>query len=250
MAGAADADWVAGLHAAQALLDDHPERAGLLMVQKGRHDARIGALIERARERGIRIQSRPKAALDRLYPGAHQGVLVRVRETLLRDEGALLAAVDSVSTPLLLALDGIEDPRNLGACIRSADAAGADGVILPRSRSAPLGAAARKAASGAIDRVPIFEVANLARCLTHLGEAGVLIIGSDANAGRRWCEADYRGPTALVLGNEGRGLRRLTAERCDELVAIPMAGAAGSLNVSVACGVLLFEAIRQRGAST
>ncbi len=246
MDGDADSDLIAGLHACTALLSEHPERAFSLLVQKGRRDARIASVVELARARGIRIQPRPKAALDRLHPGAHQGVVVRVRGTVPGDEHALLEGLEGNANPLLLILEGIEDPRNLGACIRSADAAGACGVVLPRSRSAPLGASASKAASGAVDRMSIYEVANLARTLARLRERGIHIVGSDPGAELHWSEVDYRQPTALVLGNEGSGIRRLTRERCDQLVAIPMAGRAGSLNVSVACGVLLFEAVRQR----
>jgi len=151
--------------------------------------------------------------------------------------------------PLLLVLDGVQDPHNLGACLRSADAAGVTAVIAPRDRSAGLTAVARKVAAGAAETVPFVPVVNLARALRDLKERGVWLVGTDDTADKTLFEADLKGPVALVMGSEGEGLRRLTRECCDQLVSIPMAGAVESLNVSVATGVVLFEAVRQRTAA-
>jgi 23S rRNA (guanosine2251-2'-O)-methyltransferase len=150
----------------------------------------------------------------------------------------------------LLVLDGVEDPRNLGACLRTADAAGIDAVVVPKAHSAPLTAAAQKAATGAAESVPVLRAPNLARTLRWLKQAGVWVVGADAATDRSLYATSLAPPVAIVLGGEGRGLRRLTRDLCDELVAIPMVGAVASLNVSVAAGVVLFELLRQAGPSS
>ncbi len=239
-------DLVVGLHAATALLQANPERASVVLIQRGRRDRRIGAVMDLARAAGVRLQVRPRQALDRLHGGPHQGVVVRLQRARALDQSDLEAWLEQAAEPFLLVLDGVEDPRNLGACLRTADAAGVDAVIVPRSRSASLGAAAYKSASGALEHVPVYSVPNLARALRSVASFGVRIIGAADDAPCSWCVADYRGPLAIVLGGEAAGLRRLTRQACDELVAIPMQGRVSSLNVSVAAGVLLFEALRQR----
>jgi 23S rRNA (guanosine2251-2'-O)-methyltransferase len=165
----------------------------------------------------------------------------------MADEDELHARLAKLARPgLVLALDGVQDPRNLGACLRSAEAAGVDAVLLPKRRSAPVTAVARKAAAGAAESSFLVEVTNLARALDRLKEAQFRIVGAADDAARPWSEEDWTGPTVLVVGGEENGLRALTRAKCDALVSIPMAGAVTSLNVSVATGVLLFEAVRQR----
>jgi 23S rRNA (guanosine2251-2'-O)-methyltransferase len=177
-------------------------------------------------------------------------VAARVRAAAALDEDHLFQSLlPGIAGPaLLLVLDGVTDPHNLGACLRSADAFGAHAVVVPRDHSAPLNATARKAASGAADVVPLVSVTNLARTLRALQEAGVWIVGAAGEAAQALGSVDLKGPIALVLGAEGSGLRRLTREHCDFLAAIPLAGTVSSLNVSVAAGVFLYEAARQRGA--
>jgi 23S rRNA (guanosine2251-2'-O)-methyltransferase len=177
----------------------------------------------------------------------HQGVIARVRRQAAKiDEHNLLSALTRTVNPLVLVLDGVQDPHNLGACLRSAAAAGALAVIVPRDNSAPLTPVARRAAAGAAESLPLVTVTNLARTLRDLKEAGVWIYGASHDAEASLYETDLRGPVALVLGGEGKGLRRLTREHCDGLFRIPMSGAVESLNVSVAAGISLFEVMRQR----
>ena len=201
----------------------------------------------RARSAGCALQRVPRRTLERLVGKvSHQGVVIRYRpvERSFLDFDGLLAGVHDAS--LLLVLDEVQDPRNLGACLRSAAAAGADALLVPRRRSAPLGAAARKAASGAGETTPVVRVGNLADALLRLRAAGLRVLGAVPEGPDSIFEVDLQGPLAFVLGAEGGGLRRLTASRCDALVRIPMRGRVGSLNVSVAAGVCLFEALRRR----
>ncbi|MGH8267894.1 MAG: 23S rRNA (guanosine(2251)-2'-O)-methyltransferase RlmB, partial [Steroidobacteraceae bacterium] len=181
---------------------------------------------------------------------AHQGVAADVAPLPPWSEDQLLAALQSAPTPLLLALDGVQDPHNLGACIRSADACGALAVIVPRDRAAQLTPAVRKVAVGAAETTPVAAVTNLARTLKLLKEAGLWVVGADAVGAKPAFGVDLRGPIVLVLGAEGAGLRRLTRESCDFLVRLPLLGAVESLNVSVAAGMLLYEAVRQRSLAS
>lgn len=243
-----DSNHVGGLHAVRAALEQ-PDAVERLWVDRARRDARVRALLDRAHAAGVASERVTREQLDALLPGVnHQGVVALCRGTTARDEGALKQLVAERDCPLLLVLDGVTDPHNLGACLRSADAAGVDAVVAPRDRAAGLGATARKVAAGAAEHVPFVQVTNLARTLAWLGEAGVWCVGLAGEGEAPLHQADLRGPLALVLGSEGRGLRRLTRERCDLLVHIPMHGTVGSLNVSVATGVALFEARRQRDA--
>jgi len=242
-------ETVYGLHAVGSLLTEHPGDIRELLVATGRTDRRLGELLEQAAAAGIAVTRLPRRELDTLVPGArHQGAVARVGQAIrtrgLADLEALLGALDHA--PLLLVLDGIQDPHNLGACLRTADAAGVDAVIVPRDRAAGITPVVRKVASGAAETLPLFAVTNLARALRSLKAAGVWLWGASDDAQCSLHESDFRGPLALVLGGEGRGLRRLTRELCDFEVAIPMAGHVSSLNVSVAAGVLLYEAVRQR----
>jgi 23S rRNA (guanosine2251-2'-O)-methyltransferase len=245
------ADHAYGLHTVEGLIAANPVKIREITVAAGRHDRRLAGLIAAAEARGIAVHRLSGGELDRLLPGVrHQGVIATLvlqssdgfRE---QDLAAFLAGL--AGPPFLLILDGVQDPHNLGACLRTADAAGVQAVIVPRDRAAGITPVVRKVACGAAETVPVFTVTNLARSLRALKEAGVWIFGASDDADRTLYDTDLRGPLALVLGGEGKGLRRLTRELCDYLVAIPMAGRVESLNVSVAAGVLLFEARRQRG---
>ncbi len=241
---------VIGIQAVRAVLRDAPARGRTLYLQQGRRDARVNELIGLARAAGVRYQSVESAWFKRrVAEGAHQGVLLECHELAVADEKALSAAWSSFgSQPLILVLDGVTDPRNFGACLRTAAAAGVDAVVVPKRNSAPLSAVALKTAQGGAENLLIVAVSNLSRCLKQLQRKGVWVIGADGEAEQDYQHMDARGPLALVMGSEGRGLRRLTRENCDLLVKIPMSGNVSSLNVSVASGVLLFEILRQRGA--
>ncbi len=236
-----------GLHAVRTLLRQRPERAALLILQKGRDDARINELMQLAQASSIKTEWRDTRELDRLAGDErHQGACLQIRSVGALGEGALDDLLDSVATPLLLVLDGVQDPHNLGACLRTADAAGVSAVIVPKDRAAGLSATVRKVASGAAETVPLIQVTNLARTLRWLKEREVWIVGTDDQAEHSLYSSKLTGPLAIVLGAEGAGMRRLTRESCDALVSIPMRGVVESLNVSVAAGVLLYEAVRQR----
>ncbi len=216
-------------------------------MAEARKDARACNLRERAQAAGIRVQTVGVEALTKLAGDvAHQGAVAAVRPLKAWDEQDLSFALSEISDPLLLVLDGVTDPHNLGACLRTADAAGAHVLIIPKDRAAAVDGIARKVAAGAAEFVPVATVTNLARTLTMLKERGVWVVGTDAGADQTLYDADLDRPLALVLGAEGDGMRRLTREHCDFLVRIPMSGWVESLNVSVAAGVALFEARRQR----
>lgn len=239
---------VYGLHAVAALLAQDPGRVRVIHVQRGRRDDRIGAIVEAARASGIRVEPAERAWLDRRCDGSHQGVVADCHDLRLADEAQLEDRWGSLAVPrLILVLDGLTDPRNVGACLRSANAAGVQAVLLPRRRSAPLNDVALKTAAGGAEGLLLVEVANLARRLAWLQEQGVWIIGADGSADLDWHQADLTGDCAIVVGSEGEGMRALTRKHCDQLVRIPMLGRVSSLNVSVAAGILLFEAVRQRG---
>tara|TARA_Y100001933_G_scaffold264008_1_gene327773 strand:+ start:1589 stop:2338 length:750 start_codon:yes stop_codon:yes gene_type:complete len=239
---------VFGIHAVAALLDEDPARVRSLHVQRGRRDARVAALVTRAREQGIRVETVERAWLDRRSEGSHQGILAVCHALAPLTEQAFEARFEDLTPPyLLLVLDGVTDPRNLGACLRSASAAGVQAVLLPRRRSAPLSDVALKTAAGGAEGLLIVEVANLVRRLEWLKARGVWVVGAAGDAGVPWHGADLESSCAIVLGSEGAGMRDLTRRSCDVLVSIPMQGRVSSLNVSVAAGVLLFEAVRQRG---
>ena len=243
-----DEALVFGLHSVRTLLQQRPERASKLLLQKGRDDARVNEIAQLARAASIKVEYRDVAELDRLASGdRHQGACLQMRPAAVLGEGALDELLDPLTVPpLLLVLDGVQDPHNLGACLRTADAAGAHAVIVPRDRAAGLSPTVRKVASGAAETMPLIQVVNLARTLRWLKERNIWLIGTDDQAPKSLYETDLRGPMALVLGAEGPGLRRLTRESCDALVSIPMLGTVESLNVSVATGVVMYEALRQR----
>jgi 23S rRNA (guanosine2251-2'-O)-methyltransferase len=235
-----------GLHAVRAVLERRPETVLAAKVLRGAS----GKLAELERvlvARGIALERVARVDLDRIAEGGvHQGVVVEVAaapEFSIGDFEDLVVAKGRSAR--LLVLDGVEDPRNLGACLRTADAAGIHAVVVPKDHSAKLTATAVKTSTGAAETVPVFRAPNLARTLTWLKEAGVWVVGADAEAPKSLYQTKLEPPVAMVLGGEGRGVRRLTRDLCDELVYIPMAGSVESLNVSVATGIVLFELLRQ-----
>ena len=238
-----------GIHAVDVILRRSPERIISLSIQSDRNDKRIQGLLSLAQNQGVAIGRVAKADLDEMVSQRHQGVVAVIKPRQAdggvseRDLSGYLKGIDC---PLVLVLDGVTDPHNLGACLRSADAAGVAAVIVPKDNSAELNAVARKVASGAADVIPLVRVTNLARTLRSLKELGIWIVGTTGEADTMVYDQDFSIPTALVMGAEGLGMRRLTTEACDFLVKLPMAGDVSSLNVSVATGICLFEAVRQR----
>ena len=239
-----------GFHAVTVRLKTAPQSVSEVHVDAGRRDARMRQFVERAQAAGVRVVDSDDARLTGLAGGArHQGVVAKVTPLAPRHSlDEVLEAVEAAHADpaLVLVLDGVTDPHNLGACLRVADAAGAHAVVAPKDHAVGLNATVAKVASGAAETVPYLMVTNLARSLSELKERDLRIIGTSDDALRTLYQADLRGPVALVLGAEGAGLRQLTRRTCDELVRIPMVGAVESLNVSVAAGVCLYEARRQR----
>jgi len=235
-----------GFHAVTVRLKTAPASISEIHVDSSRRDARMRQFVERAREAGARLIDSDDARLAQLAGTTrHQGVVARV--TALKMQHSLDEVLDGVSgAPLVLVLDGVTDPHNLGACLRVADGAGAHAVVAPKDHAVGLNATVAKVASGAAETVPYLMVTNLARTLGELKERDIRVVGTSDDAEATLYDVDLRGPVALVLGAEGAGMRQLTRRSCDELVRIPMAGAVESLNVSVAAGVCLYEALRQR----
>lgn len=241
-------NFVYGLHAVNAALERAPERVLELWIASARDDARAHELKDRAGRAGVHVHSVSADALAKLVGDVvHQGAAATMRPLKAWDEHDLTEALSQLTVdPLLLILDGVTDPHNLGACLRTADAAGAHAVVIPKDRAASVDGVVRKVAAGAAEFIPVASVTNLARTLEALKERGIWVVGTDGEAEKTLYSADLKRPLALVLGAEGSGMRRLTKDRCDFLVCIPMAGHVSSLNVSVAAGIALFEALRQR----
>lgn len=238
---------VFGIHAVVSLLKRQPDKVVELWVQKDRTDQRMNELVSLAQEQGLAVREVDKGLLNQKVSGNHQGVIAFRLPTQSISERQLPAILDEISSdPFILILDGVTDPHNLGACLRTADAAGVHLVIAPKDKSAPLNATASKVACGAAEVVPYVQVTNLSRTLKELQERGIWIVGAAGEASQSIYEQDLRGSIGLVMGAEGTGMRRLTKECCDHLVNIPMAGDVSSVNVSVAAGICLFEAVRQR----
>ncbi len=246
-----------GFHAVGVRLRTAPQSVVEVHVDTSRRDARMRQFVERATEAGVRLLESDGLRLSKLCGShGHQGVAARVREIaqihsldeVLENLEAAQSALPAAErdAPLILVLDGVTDPHNLGACLRVADGAGAHAVIAPKDHAVGINATVAKVASGAAETVPYFMVTNLARTLNELKERSIWVIGTGDTAARTLYQADLRGPVALVLGAEGAGMRQLTSKTCDELVSIPMRGAVESLNVSVASGICLYEAVRQR----
>jgi 23S rRNA (guanosine2251-2'-O)-methyltransferase len=242
-------ETIYGMHAVRIMLERHADRVLTVRLAERRDDPRARAIEELARR-----HQRPLERVDmhslrqQLGDVAHQGIAAEITPLPPWSEDELLAALQVARAPLLLALDGVQDPHNLGACLRTADACGALAVIVPRDRAAQLTPTVRKVAAGAAETTPVVTVTNLVRTLKLLKEAGLWIVGADAEAGKPARDVDMRGPIVLVLGAEGTGLRHLTRQNCDFMVSLPQRGAVESLNVSVAAAMLLYEALRQREA--
>ncbi len=243
-------EWVFGIHAVDAVIEKRRDAVQQICIQKGRNDQKIKALESRARGYGLSVVTMAKHEIEQRVKGNHQGVIAEVAPARELDEADLEQLVKSLAAkkapPFFLVLDGVTDPHNLGACVRTANAAGAHAVIYPKDKSAGLNATVRKVACGAADFTPMISVTNLARTLKWLKQCGIWVVGAAGETEQAMAMADFTGPLALVMGSEGKGMRRLTRENCDQLVKIPMQGEVESLNVSVATGVLLYEAYRQR----
>ncbi|KLN65669.1 23S rRNA (guanosine(2251)-2'-O)-methyltransferase RlmB [Vibrio sp. VPAP30] len=240
-------EFIYGIHAVKAVLEREPERFIEAFVLKGRQDDRLMPILNDLQVCGVSIQQMTRKTLDDKARGAnHQGIMARVKPTKQLNENDLDDILAKHESPLLLVLDGVTDPHNLGACLRNADAAGVAAVIVPKDKSANITATVSKVACGAAETVPLVRVTNLARTMRALQEQGVWFVGTAGEATHDIYQAKLTGALAIVMGAEGDGMRRLTRETCDDLIKIPMAGSVSSLNVSVASGVCLFEAVRQR----
>ena len=247
---AKDYHRLSGFHSVAAALSAEKVQVLRLVVAQESKNPRLDPLLEEARRSGVEVCKLPRTELDALSGGErHQDVIAEFTPDNLYGERDISRLLEDAKSPaLILVLDGVQDPHNLGACLRTAEAAGVDFVVMPKDRSAPLSAAARRAASGAAEMLPIVIVTNLARVLRQLKEAGVWLAGTADTAGQDLFKCDFTGPLGLVMGGEGPGMRRLTKEHCDYLVRIPMQGSVESLNVSVATAVCLFEVVRQNQA--
>jgi 23S rRNA (guanosine2251-2'-O)-methyltransferase len=245
-----DTATVYGLHAVRTLLKRSPARLRRLFVDARREDPRMRELLQLAQDSDIKPERIDgKQLAGRVGEANHQGVVAEVQALVPWHEDELIDALAGATHPLVLVLDGVQDPHNLGACLRTADACGALAVVVPKDRAAGMTATVRKVAAGAAETMPLASVTNLARTLKLLKEAGQWIVGADMSGGQLAWQADLTGSKALVMGGEGEGLRELTRKSCDFLVRLPQLGAIESMNVSVACGMLLYEAVRQRGAA-
>ncbi|MEO9655177.1 23S rRNA (guanosine(2251)-2'-O)-methyltransferase RlmB [Marinomonas sp.] len=249
-----DLEWIYGIHAVENALSQQPERVKEVRFQEGRDDKKTQRLVQLCKKTKVRYSIVPRRDLDQLFSKTkervvHQGVVAYTTMTKAGDEGELHTYIAGLEeNPLIIILDGVTDPHNLGACLRSADAAGAHAVVIPKDKSAPLNATVSKVACGAAESMPVYAVTNLARTMKKLQDQGVWIFGTAGEATQTVYEQDFTIPTAIVMGAEGEGMRRLTREQCDYLVKLPMAGVVSSLNVSVATGVCLYEVVRQRAA--
>ncbi len=239
-------EWLFGIHTVQTLIKTSSERIVQIWVSR-KTNQRLDKLLLQAKKADITVQRVNPEELDSKIDGNHQGVCAECTLGELHDEKWLRTHLERLDHPaLLLILDGVTDPHNLGACLRTADASGVDAVIIPKDNSAGLTAVARKVASGAADSIPLVAVTNLARCMAQLQQNGIWITGAADETEQSIYDIDFSGAVALAMGAEGSGLRRLTREHCDQLAAIPMHGEVSSLNVSVATGVCLYEVVRQR----
>ncbi|GAB2494491.1 23S rRNA (guanosine(2251)-2'-O)-methyltransferase RlmB [Arenimonas alkanexedens] len=243
-------NWIAGINAVASALEHDLEHVREVLIEAGGKNARLTEIEETARRRDISVRRIPLQSLEGIVGNLrHQGVIARYEAAKPTDEKELPGLVEVAGgKALVLVLDGVQDPHNLGACLRSAAAAGVTAVVIPKDKAAPINATVRKTSAGAADRIPVVSVTNLARTLRALQEMGVWIYGLDGTATQSIHAIDFTGNVAIVMGGEGEGMRRLTREHCDGLVKIPMPGEMESLNVSVATGVALFEVVRQRGA--
>lgn len=238
-----DDRWVFGKHAVAALIKQRPECIQTLYIQQGLRDCSIESLAKAAH---MNYQLVSRSELDQKISGCHQGVVASIHQSQKLRDNDLIVLLKHCEQPFLLILDGVTDPHNLGACLRTAAAAGVDAVIVPKNHAAPLNATVRKVACGAADMVPLVKVTNLARTMKSLQQQGIWLYGAEPEAKKLFYDINLRGALGLVIGAEGRGIRHLTRQHCDDLAKLPMAGPVESLNVSVAAGICLFEAVRQR----
>ena len=240
--------WISGINAVASALEHDIANVREVLIEAGNRNARVVEIEDNARRREVPVRRVTHQALEGIAGGLrHQGVIARYEAAKPREESELPGLIEAAAgRALLLVLDGVQDPHNLGACLRSAAAAGVTAVIMPKDKAAPLNATVRKTSAGAADRIPVIAVTNLARSLRAIKDAGVWVYGMDGEASDPIYRTDLTGNVAIVLGGEGEGMRRLTREHCDGLVKIPMPGEMESLNVSVATGIALFEAVRQR----
>lgn len=240
--------YIFGLHAVESLLLAHPDRAERLCVLQDRHDKKVQAIIELAKQHSVKIVFSSRSELDHQTDGAnHQGAVMFCRQAKRYAEQDLETMLDAIKgPPFLLILDGVQDPHNLGAILRSADAAGVHAVISPKDKAVSITPTVSKVACGAAEVIPFIQVTNLARTMTMLKERNIWVYGAAGEAENNLYSTKLTGAVAIVLGAEGSGLRRLTRDHCDVLLKIPMHGSVSSLNVSVATGIFLFEVVRQR----
>ncbi|PIE43769.1 MAG: 23S rRNA (guanosine(2251)-2'-O)-methyltransferase RlmB [Gammaproteobacteria bacterium] len=243
-------NWVFGIHAVYSAIESRTRSVEVLYIQKGRDDRKLKTILIVANSHKVPVRVRSKHEMDKLVTGNHQGVAAKLLAARQRSEGDLeeiVQALNAKNEPaLFLILDAVTDPHNLGACIRTANGAGVHAVIFPKDKSAHLNATVRKVACGAAEFTPVIAVTNLARTMKWLQQCGIWLVGAAAEADNVQFDVSLTGPLAIVMGSEGKGLRRLTRENCDVLARIPMSGQVDSLNVSVATGVFLYEAVRQR----
>lgn len=245
-----DNQWIAGINSVEAAIANDAENVREVLIEAGARNPRISEIETNARRYGIEVRRVTQQALEGIAGGLrHQGAVARYAAARTWDENELPELVEAAGgKALILVLDGVQDPHNLGACLRSAAAAGATAVVIPKDKAVQVNATVRKTSAGAADSIPVIRATNLARCMRDLQQMGVWLYGLAGDATASLYKIDLRGNVALVLGGEADGLRRLTREHCDQLVKIPMPGTTESLNVSVATGVSLFEAVRQRQA--
>ena len=241
-------NFIYGIHAVLEFIKHHHEQVKMAYIQDVHSNQRLQDIIVLAKKYNISISMMTKDKLQKLAGNVnHQGVVMDVLAAESNIKHDLFELLDELTEPpFLLILDGIQDPHNLGACLRSADAASVHAVIVPKDRSANITSVVRKVSSGAAERIPFIQVTNLARTMKSLQERGIWIIGADERAEDIFCKIDMKGPIAIAMGAEGTGLRQLTKKNCDYLIRIPMMGSVSSLNVSVATGIILFDAVRQR----
>ena len=240
-------EYIYGIHALESVIEREPERLIELFVLKGKDEKSVHNIVSQARRFGASVQFCQRKTLDDMVESAqHQGVVAKVKPGKVYNEHDLAQLVEAHKQPFLLILDGVTDPHNLGACLRTADGAGVHAVIVPKDNSASLTPVVGKVACGAAEVIPLIQVTNLARTMRDLQDMGVWIMGTAGEAEKNIYDCKISGPIALVMGAEDKGMRRLTREHCDELIKLPMAGSVSSLNVSVATGVCLYEIVRQR----
>ena len=249
MARSGSEDWIAGINAVAAALENDIANVREILIEARARNPRLIELSTIAQAAGIAVRNVGTDALERISGGVrHQGIVAQYAAAKSYDENDLEGLIKAAAgAPLLLVLDGVQDPHNLGACLRSAAAAGVTAVVIPKDKAVQVNATVRKTSAGAADRVPVVRVTNLARTLKDLKDAGVWFVGLAGEATQSLYATDLKGPMGIVMGGEGEGLRRLTREHCDWLAKIPMVAEVESLNVSVATGIALFEAVRQRG---